>query len=70
MAKKITELGALLRWRGELMEVVSWTDGRVIYMTPVGAERCKHCGELKEVAVVEASPLFQENAEPVETLHV
>ena len=66
--REIKTPGSIFKWKGEVMEVVGISEGRVIYFRPIKAEPCEHCGEIKEIAIVEASPLFQENAEPVDTL--
>jgi predicted MarR family transcription regulator len=61
-------VGTILKWKGELVEVSWYGEGKEITMTPIGAKPCKKCGEIKRYHILEHSPLFQENAEPVETL--
>ena len=66
--KEVTKPSTILKWKGEVYEVVGTSEGKVIYMQPYGAKPCEKCGEVKEIAIVESSPLFQENAEPVVTI--
>jgi hypothetical protein len=66
--KTINEVGAIIKYKGKLCEVVSYATSKVLFIREVGAEPCKCCGEIKEYAEVENSPNFQENAEPVKTL--
>jgi len=68
--KTISEPQAIFKWRGRLMEVVSYFEGsgKVISFQPIGAKPCEHCGQIEHHSQVDTSPLWQENAEPVETL--
>ena len=66
--KTIDEPNALLYWNKELVKVVGISNGKVIHMSPVNTQRCEYCGVVKEISVIESSPLFQENAEAVETI--
>jgi len=66
--KHISKPATILKWKGELVEVVGISEGRTIHMQSVNAEKCKLCGSVKQYDVLENSPLFQENAEPVDTL--
>lgn len=66
--KTIKEAGALIKYSGKLCEVVSYATGKVLFIRELGAESCECCGRIKEVVVLEDSPMFQENAEAVETL--
>lgn len=67
--KTIKEAGAIIKYRGKLCEVVSWTDDKVLFIREIGAEPCEYCGETKEYAEIESSPNFQERAEAVDTLN-
>ena len=66
--KTVNEPNTLLYWNDELVKVVGISNGKVIHMSPVNAQRCESCGVVKEISVIENSPLFQENAKPVETI--
>lgn len=65
---KTAKLGDLLMWKGVEYKVVSIAEGKVLYMEPVRGESCYGCGHKAEVSVLESSPLFQENAEPIPTI--
>lgn len=65
---KRAEIGAVVRWKGELVEVIGIADGRSIIMRPIGAEPCTLCGHVGDIEVLERSPLFQENVAAVATV--
>lgn len=66
--KQIENPNTILKWKNELVKVVAIGTGKTIHMQPINAERCRSCGHTPEITVLEQSPLFQDNAEPVETL--
>ena len=70
MKRIIMMPSAILKWKGELVEVIGISEGKVIHMRPVNEKPCEHCGKIKQYDVLENSPLFQENAEAVNTLFV
>lgn len=66
---KTANVEDILKWKGELVQVRATSTGKVIYMRPLAdTEPCGVCGHATEYAVVEASPLFQQNAKPIDTL--
>lgn len=65
---KRAEVGQVLRYDGELVEVIGIADGRTVIMAPVGAPTCPACQHTRQLQVLEDSSLFQEHARPVETL--
>ena len=65
---KTAKLGALLKWEGQEVKVVGIAEGKTIIMEPVGARPCNGCGYTEQYHILEHSPLFQENAEPILTL--
>lgn len=66
--KQVENPDTILKWRDKLVKVVAIAQGKTIYMQPLDAEKCIVCGHAEEISALEHSPLFQENAEPVETL--
>ena len=69
--KKVKNPQTLLYWKGALVEVVGIGEGKTIhmrYVRGVKSEECKACGQVEDIAVLEHSNLFQDNAEPVETV--
>jgi hypothetical protein len=68
---KTANLGDFLFWKGKLAKIISVTTRRSVGIEIQDPERCPHCnGELerKQFDVIPESPLFQENAEPVQTI--
>lgn len=66
---KRAELQQIVRYKGELCEVVALGDGRTVYLRAVNAQPCPHCGRTDDPpALLENSPLFQDNVEPVATI--
>lgn len=66
---KRAELNQIVRYKGELCEVVALGDGRTVYLRAVNAQPCPHCGRTDNPpALLEDSPLFQDNVEPVATI--
>lgn len=65
---KRAELRQIVRYKGELVEVFAIGDGRTVYMRPIGAAPCSKCGSMGDLILLENSPLFQENVEPVATI--
>ncbi len=59
-------------WKGNLARVIGYTSGRTfISIEMLDPDRCPHCHgylEKRQFDVVEGSPLFEENAKPVETI--
>lgn len=65
---KRAEPGVVLLWNGELMRVIAVTDRRTITLAKPNELPCVTCGVLDRVHVVEDSPLWQNNARPVQDL--
>lgn len=66
--KRIEKPGAVFKYQGEEMKVISIAEGRVINFVPVKEDDCIDCGRGREFHLLENSPLFQDNAEPIDTL--
>ena len=68
--KTINNPSALFRWNGRLMKVIGYFEGRgkVIEFQPIDAKLCEHCGQTEHYVQTDGSLLFQESAEPVDTL--
>ena len=67
--KKVSKPSTILKWQGELVEVIGISEGRTIHMRSLSGA-CSSCGQVKAYDFLEHSPLFQENAEPVDTLDI
>jgi hypothetical protein len=67
---KQADLGMVLRYKGELHEVIGTNDSRSLILAPVNKPPCPTCGDRGHVYVNEHAPLFQDHAEPVQTLEV
>lgn len=65
---KRAELGMVLRYSGELMEVIGISEGKCVILAPINKEPCPTCGNRFHVEMLERAPLFQDRAEPVATL--
>lgn len=65
---KRAEINQIARYKGELVEVFAIGEGRTVYMRPVDARPCASCGSMGDVILLEDSPLFQDNVEPVATI--
>lgn len=66
--KTVKSPNTYLKYGGKLCEVVGIADSKVLFIREVNAEPCPACGEIKEYAEVEASPNFQDRAEPIDTI--
>ncbi len=73
--KKVNNLSAIFKWKGKLVKVIGVNEGhRSIIMEYIDEKDsdliCGHCGHPvnHHFDVIESSPLFQENAEKIETL--
>lgn len=63
------ELQDYFLWEGKLCQVISINRGdKSIGFKEVGSKPCPTCGEEKWYDVIESSPLFQENAKPINTI--
>jgi len=68
---KNPKLGDYLLWKGELAKVVYETDQRTVGIELITDCKCPHCNKSlgkKQVDIIPTSPLFQENAEPLQTM--
>ena len=65
---KRADIGAVLRFDGELHEVIAIADRRLLILAPIDKAPCESCGNRFHAHVVEESPLFQNGAEAVKTL--
>lgn len=65
---KRAELNQIVRYQGELCEVVSIGEGRTVHLKPLLASPCPTCGLVAEPQLLENSPLFQDGVEPVPTI--
>lgn len=68
---KRAELGQMFLWMGKLTAVTSINPGeKAINFTTKDTGNCPHCGKPVDEnwSVIEGSPMFQQNAEPVKTI--
>jgi hypothetical protein len=71
MTMKNPKLGDYLLWEGQLAKVVYQTDQRTVGIELFDDCKCPHCnGNLgkKQINVIVFSPLFQQNAQPLQTI--
>jgi hypothetical protein len=73
--KTVDKPAAIFLYEGKLVQVIGIINARAICMRYLQKEdmpKCSHCGEPvdREFVVIESSPLFQKNAQPVNTLEV
>lgn len=69
---KNPKLGDFFLWKGEIAKVIGETNSRTIIFEMLDPKKCPHCGEVVEVHqinMIPTSPLFQENAEPIQTFN-
>jgi len=65
------KLGDYLLWEGKLARIVYETSQRTVGIELIEDCSCPHCGESlgkKQIDVIPTSPLFQENAQPLQTM--
>ena len=66
---KKANLGDIFLYQCKLVEVVAINEGhRSIVFQEINPKRCECCGEIKQYDIIESSPLFQENSEPIQTI--
>ena len=68
---KTAKLYDYLMWKGKLAQVVGIADRKSVIIELKEKNLCPHCsGDLgfQQIQVIESSPLFQENAEPINTI--
>jgi len=68
---KTPKLGDHLLWEGKLAKVVYETNRNTVGIELLENSKCPHCnGDLgkKQINIIPTSPLFQENAEPLQVM--
>lgn len=70
VVKKVNAPGAVVHYKGTLMEVIGIGEGRTITLRSLVDAPCARCGHLPGVSLLEHSPLFQDNVQPVETVEL
>lgn len=68
---KKPRLQDFLLWKGKLARVIGLCDRPTVIIEMIEPTKCPHCGgEIgrEQVDVVIESPLFQENAEAIQTI--
>jgi len=69
---KNPKLGDYILWKGQLARVLYETSERTVGIELIDNHKCPHCqGDLgkKQINIIPTSPLFQENAEPIQTMN-
>lgn len=66
--KSVTNPATILLYDGRLARVIAIGEGRTIHMEFLDEEPCARCGRSDHLAVLEHSRLFQDHADPVETV--
>ena len=71
---KTAQLGDYLLWKKQLVKVVFMNPGeKAIGMETLDDKKCPHCGGSlgkEQFEIIESSPMFQEGAEPIQTLKI
>lgn len=65
-------LNSIFYYKNELVQAVGIATDKVIFLRKLSTCLCPHCNkpiEQNDIALVESSPLFQENAKEIETLN-
>lgn len=62
------QLGDYLLWKGEPSKIVAEIQNRAVVIVPLNNEPCKCCGQQRDAVIIVGSPLYQENAEPMQTI--
>lgn len=68
---KRPKLGDYLTWNGRLAKIVGGYDQPSVRIEFVDDATCPHCGESlgkEQFMMIPTSPLFQESAEPIQTM--
>ena len=68
---KNPKLGDYIKWKGDLARIIGGTDKRTIIIEMAKNCKCPHCdGDLgvEQIHVIPSAPLFQGNAESVQTM--
>lgn len=68
---KKAEISDLLYWKNSLAKVIGRADRPTLIIEMIDDKKCPHCrGSLgrEQFSIIPESPLFQENAEPVNTI--
>lgn len=68
---KDAKIGDFLLWKGEPAKVVAETDSRQVIIEMLESCKCQHCGGdlgKKQFTMIVSSLLFQESAEPLQTI--
>lgn len=69
---KTANLGDYLFYDGALVKVIAINPGKkAIVMESLADELCPHCNKSlgkKQIEIIEDSPLFQDNAKPIQTI--
>lgn len=68
---KAASLGDYLLWKGHPAKVIGQTSSPQVVIELLENHKCRHCnGDLgkEQINVIVSSPLFQENAKPMQTI--
>lgn len=62
-------LGGYVMYDGELMQIIGFGDGRTVILRSM-LPPCPTCGHVRDVSLLEHSPLFQDGVKPVKTVEL
>jgi len=68
---KTAKLGDYLLWNGKLAKVVATSDSPMVCIQNIGDKKCPHCEQfidMDQTWIIVSSPMFQEGAEPIQTI--
>lgn len=57
-------------WKGKMAKVIGIAESKTIIFEMLESNKCPKCGEdlgVNQISMIPTSPLFQENAEPIQT---
>jgi len=69
---KKVKLGDYLKWLDRLAKIIGTTDEATVFIEMIDNKKCPHCGAdlgKDQFSVIINSPLFQENAEKIQTIN-
>lgn len=68
---KRPKLGDYLTWNGDLAKIIGTSSGEQVIIELLDNQKCPHCeGDLgkHQFTMIVSSPLFQESAQPLQTI--
>lgn len=70
---KTVKLGDFFLWKGKLAKIICKSDQPTVGIEMVEPEKCPHCNGIlghHQFNIIPTSPLFQQDAEPIQTISI